>query len=215
MKLPNILQSLVHYLIKHKERTVVSGVVLAFLFFIGSGLLLHKLSEKEEEPVKPKTTVKLEVTAEKSAAGKKKVKETFSLLPSPDMLLAKIDEMQNLRPDVAETKLAHLRVLWPLYFFEIRSPEGEEGGSPVALFDVRSDGFGVMVQCDWDATRFPELEGMARGRRIWVGGEILGVSQRGTGMVLLKMEYLNLSKDIPAALKKKKTVNTDKQQPKM
>jgi hypothetical protein len=216
MAIPEKVQNFITFLNKYKERSVITGIILAFIFFISAGLLLNKINSSDENVEVPKllTKVKLTVKDEGGKAGEKQGEpgtETFYLLPSPDMLLSQFEEMQNLREEVVQKKLVKLRVLWPLYFFEIKKSKTGK----VAIFDVKKDGFGVMVQCNWNPKLFPELETLASGRRIWVGGEITGVATLGTGMVDLKLEHIDFSKDVPAAAATKKpdTVAPEKKKP--
>jgi hypothetical protein len=205
MAIPEKVQNFITFLNRYKERSVITGIILAFIFFISAGLLLNKLHSSDENAEVPKllTKVKLTVKNEEQKTGEKQSKpgtETFYLLPSPDMLLSQFEEMQNLREEVVQKKLVKLRVLWPLYFFEIQ--KSKKGN--VAIFDVKKDGFGVMVQCDWNPKLFPELKTLASGQRIWVGGEITGVATVGTGMVDLKLEHIDFSKDVPPSVVAKK-----------
>ncbi len=205
MAIPEKVQNFITFLNRYKERSVITGIILAFIFFISAGLLLNKLNSSDESAEVPKllTKVKLTVKNEGEKTGEKQDAsgtETFYLLPSPDMLLSQFGEMQNLREDVVQKKLVKLRVLWPLYFFEIQKTKKGK----VAIFDVEKDGFGVMVQCSWNPKLFPELKTLESGRRIWVGGEIAGVATTGTGMVDLKLEHIDFSKDVPSSVTTKK-----------
>ncbi len=195
--------TIIAFLRRNRERVVLTGVALSFLLFIGVGILLQQMSIKEarrEKKVQTPEKVELETRSEKSAdndSQESKGGETnsFYLKPSPKELLSTLQEMQHLRSDVAQEKLQNMRILWPLYFFEIRR---SLSGSWVAVFDVAEDGFGVMVEAEYKSDRFPELEGLEAGKKIWVGGEIVGVDPSGTGLVQLKMEYIDFSFGIPS-----------------
>ncbi len=195
------MKNLVAFIKKYKERVALTGVVVSFLFFIGGGILLQQLNKKqgadelaEESPKK----VKLQVNT-KNSPKKKGEKNTaassttFFLQPSAETLVDQLQQMQNLKPDVAQKKLRALRVLWPVFFFESR----EENKKNIASFDISKDGFGVIVEAEYSPERFPELEGVARGRKLWLGGEISGIDLSGTGRVVLQLEYIDFSQGIP------------------
>ncbi len=184
---------------------VLTGVAISFLLFIGGGILLQQRnSRQQEEDVagEPPKQVKLKVDSVEqagktanadasSAAG-----TTFLLEPSAEMLIAQLQDMQNLQADVAQKRLQALRVLWPVFFFEVR----REAGKNIASFDISPDGFGIVVQAQYSPEKFPELDRINKGDRVWLGGEIAAVDLAGTGRVELQLEYVDLSSGIPGVV---------------
>ena len=196
------MEKLVDFIKRNKERVVLTASALSFVFFIGGGVLLQQLNSKDDvkKEVLPQK-VELEVQDKQQPKdseknNKKKKTDSFFLEPSPSQLVESLQEMQNLRPDVAQKKLQSLRVIWPIYFFEIRSEKGEK----TALFDVSGDGFGVEVSASFSDGQFAELEELEPGSKVWVGGEIVGADLAGTGAVYLKLEHLDFSDRPPQSL---------------
>ncbi len=195
---------------------VLTGVAVSFLLFIGGGILLkQRNSLKKEENIaeEPSKQVELQVKKDQqvtktadadssSAAG-----STFLLEPSAEMLIAQLQDMQNLQADVAQKKLQALRVLWPVYFFEVR----RETGKSIASFDILPDGFGVVVQVEYSTEKFPELDRISRGDRLWLGGEITAVELSGTGRVQLRLEYIDFSPELPGVVGPTEQSETEEQ----
>lgn len=205
---------LIEYIKKYRERVVLTGVALSFLLFIGGGIFLQNLnSRKSDEEKALELPEQVELEVQKVSDGKdgaahssSSTSSSFLLQPSAETLVQQLQEMQNLRPDVAQKKLQTLRVLWPVYFFEIKESEQQR----LASFDISSDGFGVVVRAAYSPERFPELDGIAPGRKLWVGGEITMVDLSGTGSVELKLEYVDFSDGIPGVAESTASAGEDR-----
>jgi len=195
-----MLTRLVVFLKKHNERATIVGLCLGLIVFVGAGLYLQKKNSqiKVIPPLKEPTKIELEVKQnETNGKSKSTAKKTssFFLRPSPAELLEQLSSMENLQENVAQSKLQHLRVLWPVYYFSIESIEGREA----LLLDNSEDGFGVEVRGDVNSTDYPNLNGLKTGDKIWVAGEIETVDPSGTGTVYLNIELLDFSDDGPPA----------------
>jgi hypothetical protein len=193
---------------KHKERAVLVGLGLAFLIFVGGGLYLQKKNMKKKmiQPKKETHKVELRVAqspdrssghgAKENRGDAPQVSNAFFLKPSPGELLEELSSMENLREDVAQKKFMSLRVLWPVYFFSLE----ELDGKTIVHLDVSEDGFGVELRSEINLADFPEFNGLEPGKKLWVGGEIIGVDLSGTGMISLRAEHVNLSAEGPGPM---------------
>ena len=203
------MSSVIEFIKKYKERLSLFGLGLAFIVFIVGGIYLQKANKREKEPlvvVSPKS-VKLQIKQEEK--GQKKTEDTrtnstYFLKPSPEELLEQLASMENLNEDVINSKFAHLPVLWPAYFFTLRQTEN---GRTSVLLDVSEDGFGVVIESEVDLTVYPQLQELASGKKIWIGGEILAVDRAGTGTIYLKTEQLRFSAEAPFAQNPEETKN--------
>jgi len=191
---------------KHSERAALIGLGLAFVVFVGGGIYLQKKNQKEKDAQPRKNLHKVElrvaqsspasggsIDRKNSTAGKVAASNAFFLKPSPEELLEELSSMENLRHDVAQKKFMSLRVLWPVYFFSLN----ESDSTTIVLLDVSEDGFGVQLQSEVNLTLFPEFGNLESGKKLWIGGEIIGVDLSGTGMITLKTEHVNLSAEGP------------------
>lgn len=200
---------MIDFLKKHSERAALIGLGVGFLFFVGGGLYMQKQNQQDKKEVKVEPEIKkveLKVRQGKgSSDGKNEAKtgpqntSSFFLKPSPGELLEQLSSMETLREDVAQKKFISLRVLWPVFFFNIE----ELDTGITASFDVSEDGFGVVVKTEINLTAYPEINNLSPGDKIWLGGEIVGVDLSGTGTIILKTEHLAL---------KLETKNMDKEQ---
>ncbi len=204
-----VVKTVKEFLKKYRERVILTGVGLAFLIFVGSGIYLQKKNNKEKESFVesvPKT-VELKKAVPESRDGQARSSQkssSYFLKPSPDELLEQLASMEGLNENVSNAKFSGLRVMWPVYFFSII---GQEKKTATVLLDVSEDGFGVEVQTEIDAAVYPEIIELKEGDKFWIAGEILAVDPAGTGTVFLKMEHLRFSEDggISRQLQKKTT----------
>ncbi len=196
------MEKIVAFIKKYKERVAIIAVLFSFLLFIGGGMVLQNLNqqkrEKAQEGLPKKVVLQVGEGEEKRGEGGKSMPAsssgaTFFLQPSAQDLVQQLQDMQNLRPAVAQKKLQALRVLWPVFFFESRN----ENGKSVAYFDIAEDGFGVVVQAEYSPQKYPEFTGLERGHKLWLGGEIVVVDLAGTGRIELTLEYTSFSEDVP------------------
>ncbi len=194
--------NIVTFIKRYKERVAIIAVFFSFLFFIGGGMALQSLNQQKREKVLeglPKKVV-LQVSEEEEKRGKEGKPTSapssgsiFFLQPSAQDLIQQLQDMQNLKPAVAQKKLQTLRVLWPVFFFESRN----ENGKSVAYFDIAEDGFGVVVRVEYSPEKYPEFTGLERGHKLWLGGEIVVVDLAGTGKIELALEYTSFSENVP------------------
>jgi hypothetical protein len=180
---------------------MLAAAGLTFVLLAGGGVLLQQHNRDQQEALlhaAPKT-VELKLPEKKEEGGQAESSSqatAFHLQPSPDELLQQLTSLENLNEDVIAAKFSGLRVLWPVYFFNI---EETEGGKATILLDVSEDGFGMVIESEVDTSAYPQLRGLPIGKKIWIGGEILAVDQSGTGTVYLRTEHLTFSDAAPVA----------------
>ena len=192
---------LIVFLKQYRQRAMFAAVGLTFVLLAGGGVFLqkHNRAQQEARPHAAPKTVELKLPEKKEGGGPSEPSPqatTFHLQPSPDELLQQLTSLENLNEDVIAAKFSGLRVLWPVYFFNL---EETEGGKATILLDVSEDGFGMVVESEVDTSAYPQLRGLPIGKKIWIGGEILAVDQSGTGTVYLKTEHLTFSDVAPVA----------------
>lgn len=186
---------------KHRQRVTLVGVGITFMILVGGGVVLQKKYRSHQESLLdavPKT-VELKLEQKKEEAGQNETSRqttAFHLKPSPDELLQQLTSLENLNEDAVAAKFSGLRVLWPVYFFNLQETEG---GKATILFDVSEDGFGMVIESEVDTSAYPQLRNLEIGKKIWIGGEILAVDQSGTGTVYLKTEHLTFSDVAPVS----------------
>ncbi len=93
---------------------------------------------------------------------------TYFLKPSPDELLEQLASMENLNEDVIDKKFLNLSVLWPAYFFTLRTTDD---GRKTLLLDVSEDGFGVVIQSEVDLQLYPKLKELSSGEKFGLAGK--------------------------------------------
>jgi hypothetical protein len=205
-----MLNRLIDFLKKHNERATIVGLGLGLVVFVVAGIYLQKKNSQEKEipPPKEPTKIELEIkpneTTGQSNSTTKKT-SSYYLRPSPAELLEQLSSMENLQENVAQSKLQHLRVLWPVYYFSIESIEGRES----LLLDISEDGFGVEVRGHVKSGNYPNLIGLKAGDKIWVAGEIESVDPSGTGTVYLNIELLDYTDAGPLAATVELPATTD------
>ncbi len=202
---------MIAFLRKHRERATLIGIAIALLAFIGAGVYLQKNKQKDVVPLQEPKMVELKIKdgagdGGPESNGKPGELTTFLLKPSPGELFEQLESMDNIREDVVRKKYVNLRVIWPVYFFNVE--ETTEGVT--AQFDVSEDGFGVVIHSEVNLMEYPELQDLARGDKVWLGGEITGVDLSGTGLILLKIKHLDLSQAGPATSFLKENGGTSK-----
>jgi hypothetical protein len=185
------------FISKYKERIALGGMAVAFVFFVGGGILMNKYYHREQtaSPNNVETSVELrQSTHAGQASGAGGVMTAFFLKPSAAELLEELAEMENLNQDVIDSKFLNLRVLWQAYFF---AASALEGGKTRLLLDVSDDGFGVQIESEVSGALYPEITFLKTGDPLWIAGEILAVDPAGTGTVYLKCEYLSFGSEPP------------------
>lgn len=194
------MAKLIEFFKKYKVQLVLIAAACSLLFFVAGGVYLQQFKSKKALKITSQELSKqIELKVKDSTGGTGAdstsgvESSSFFLEPSAENLVKQLKEMQNLRPDIAQQKLQSLRVLWQVYFFEIREVDQQK----IVSFDISEDGFGVMVNAKYSSVKFPELEELERGRKLWVGGEIVLVNLSGTGSVEVDLEYISFSETIP------------------
>lgn len=192
------LTDLAKYLGKHRDRIALIGLFLGLIVFIGVGLFLQKSGRNETddtvEPLEKPKKIVLKSREGNNGTGKSSTLQTatYFLRPSADELLKELASMQNLNDTVINAKFSGLRVLWPVYFFNLEELHEPEGDKKILLADVSPDGFGVMIRSEVKTLEFPAIGALDEGQKIWIGGEILAVDPEGTGLVYLDVEYITV-----------------------
>ena len=178
---------------RHRERMAIVGVIVVFFLLIGGGLYLQGKKRAGEERLVEKTPPRLvELSAVESAPDRTAQPEKgsvggYSLTPSANELLDLLVSLEGLTPDVQESRLQELRVLWPLYFF--RHEAVSERWSQLS-FDAAEDGFGAMIECEVEISLYPQALQLSLGEKVWVGGVIVAADLTGTGTIYLDLDYL-------------------------
>lgn len=201
------ITSLIEFIKKHKERVSLLGVGLAFLIFIGGGLYLQKNNKREKEPAVAAFPVGVELKTPQKENGKRVDEATapttsYFLKPSPDELLQQLASMKGLTEAVVNEKFSNLSVLWPAYFFTLRTTED---GRNSLLLDVSEDGFGVVIESEINPLLYPQVRGLTSGEKIWIGGQILAVDPAGTGTIYIRTEQLRIGEEAPLTFILQKT----------
>jgi hypothetical protein len=190
-----------------REKRELIAVVLAMLLILVSiilGLMIRQSNVHETEDSKnvPPERVRMKVDQQEEGQSeqqpRKKTTASFFLKPSPDEVLDIIKELGDADLPVANQKYTGLRVMWPVYFFQILSQELNRAR---VLLDVTEDGFGVTIETEIDTAQFPEILETERGRKIWIAGEIQGVDITGTGRIVMLTEEVRFQEALVDAIK--------------
>jgi len=188
-----VLGRFIAILNRHRERVAIVGVIVVFFLLIGGGLYLQGKKRASEERLVEKPPPRLvELSAVESAPDRAAQPEKgktgeYSLTPSANELLDLLVSLEGLTPDVQESRLQELRVLWPLYFF--RHEAADERWSRLFL-DAAEDGFGAMIECEVEISLYPQALQLSPGEKVWVGGVIVAADLTGTGTIYLDLDYL-------------------------
>ncbi|MDR3088425.1 MAG: hypothetical protein LBU39_01230 [Desulfobulbaceae bacterium] len=174
---------------KKKEMLIIAGVLLAtiILFIIA---LLWRGGGGGTRPAPEVSSVKVENHSENGDTS-----TTFLVQPGPTELMAAMATTSEAELPLDLSQYQNTRVLWPLYFFRIREARGN---TVQAMFDSNADGFGVSVQAEIDARRFPEIKEAPIGRRVWLAGELVAVDPSGTGSVRMKADFCEMNGELSA-----------------
>ena len=196
-----MLEKILTFLKKHNERATVIGLGLGLVVFVVAGIYLQKKNSSEKEKPPKKEPVKVELRVKSLQAtdrqSSSKTTNSFFLRPTPAELLEQLAAMENLQENAAQKKLQYLRVLWPVYFFNLEQlPSGEN-----IVLDISEDGFGVAVRGVVNSSEYPQLQDIKVGEKVWVAGEISAVDPSGTGTVHLNIELLDFSENGPSEAK--------------
>ncbi len=191
-----------------KKKREMIAVVLAMLLILVSIILGLVIRQSNTNGTEENTTgmperVRMNVDpkegeGDSAQQSTKKTTASFFLKPSPDEVLDIIKELGDADLPVANQKYTGLRVMWPVYFFQILS---QEANRVRVLLDVTEDGFGVTIETEIDTGQFPEIMNTERGRKIWVAGEIQGVDITGTGRILMLTEEVRFQEGLLDAIK--------------
>ena len=200
-----------------KRDMIIAGLILAaVLLVILIGMRMqqnHFLRQQQaEEQLRAPEKVRLGSTTP-SATECGQPRQTgptlFFLKPSPDEVLSLIKESGNATLPAANQKYTGLKVMWPVYFFQILKQETSQAS---LLCDVSEDGFGVTIRTEVDTSRFPRILSLERGTKIWLAGELMGVDPAGTGTVFLLTEEVRFEDDLLEAVGGSPTAPESEQQ---
>jgi hypothetical protein len=187
-----VLGRFIAVLNRHRERVAIVGVIVVFFLLIGGGLYLQGKKRAGEERLVEKKPRLVELSAVEPATDHAVQPEKgsdggYSLTPSANELLDLLVSLKDLTPDVQESRLQELRVLWPLYFF--RHEAASERWTRL-FFDAAEDGFGAMIECEVEISLYPQALQLSLGEKVWVGGVIVAADLTGTGTIYLDLDYL-------------------------
>ncbi len=193
-------RTLIGLLKRKPELVAFLGLVffIGFSIFVGSKLHTRFKEEKVLPPVK-KTSLKVKITGSdkeaKSGKSKQKIQsQTFFLHPSAAEILSMVKQLSVSKLPVIKKKYSDLRVLWPVYFFEVQKREGDKA---TVLCDGSKNGFGVTIKTVVDIGTYPQILSVKRGKKIWLAGKIAGVDGAGTGTIFLKTEAIRFESEPP------------------
>ena len=206
-------KQILYWLNEKRDLIVVVLIVLVVLVSMVLGLKMQRnytvQKRIEEAAAKPK---KVRLPSKASGQGQQagsnsKPKASFFLKPSPEEVLDVIEKMGEGELPAENQQYTGLRVMWPVYFFEVT---GSEAGKANVLLDVSEDGFGVMIQTEIDTARFPDIMDVEQGKKIWIAGEIQGVDRTGTGTIVMTTEEVRYQEDLLDAIKGTQAVSPEK-----
>lgn len=207
--------------IKHwlqaKRDVIIAGLIIAaVLLAISIGMRMQQKyqvrQQKAEELLRVPEKVRLGSSPQPATEGgqpRQTGATLFFLKPSPDEVLSLIKESGNVSLPAANQKYTGMKVMWPVYFFQILKQETSQAS---LLFDVSEDGFGVTIRTEIDTSRFPQILTLQRGTKIWLAGEIMGVDAAGTGTVYLLTEEVRFAEDLMEAVGRTQTTPESEQQ---
>ncbi len=169
------------------------GVFIIALSFLG--FFFQGNSKKPAEVKEVQSVEKVQLTVgdkKENSTAKTPQTASFFLKPSPSEIMAKFTELDSHQLKAEAKKLPGLRVMWPTYFFSILN---EEAGITTLLLDTTEDGFGVTIACNVSSSKYPKIQKLLRGDKLWVAGEITGVDTEGVGQILISTEHLRFAGD--------------------
>ena len=193
------------WLKKKQELLIVLGVVFLMGLLIAYGLTRQQSylgSGEEAEAVAP-DKVKLaspartgtgEGGSEESGGGSTEPVLTYFLKPSAAEVMAMVKEVVDSELPVPREKYANLRIVWPVYFFQISE---QEDGKATIHFDTSEDGFGVNVITEVDPSKYPELNSAQPYQKMWLAGVIEAIDAAGTGTIYMQTEQLRFREELP------------------
>jgi len=184
----------VNWLKKNKDWLITLAVFLLFAFILLFYNIFLKDRSQEKIEVQSEEHLTFELPAGEGSqanktqqSGKPSATTSFLLSPSPSELFEKLENLSRLEFKQHTRELPGLKIMWPAYFFSVRSVEDQKAE---ILLDASESGFGVTLVTTIDTTRYPEILTLERGKKIWLAAEITGVNPQGTGQFRLDTEYV-------------------------
>lgn len=184
----------VNWLKKNKDWLITLAVFLLFAFILLLYNMFFKDRSQEKIQITPEEHHIFELPAgegsqanEGKQSGKPTGTTSFLLSPSPSELFEKLENLSHLEFKQHTKELPGLKVMWPAYFFSVRSVDALKAE---ILLDASKSGFGVTLITTIDTTRYPEILTLERGKKIWLAAEITGINPQGTGQFRLDTEYV-------------------------
>lgn len=193
------MDRLIELLKIHRERATIIGVVVIILLLVAGGMYLQKQNRQKKdqdfEIVPYKITLPKNKGNGSPSDNQQSTTQSYFLEPSPAELLEKLATMEGLTRDAVEKEFVLMPVLWPAYFFSAEVTDGKAQ----LLLDVSENGFGVVIAGEADLKDYPQILAIAKGEKVWVGGEIQAVDPSGTGSIFLKIDHLSVGENLPPA----------------
>lgn len=189
---------MVEWIKKNKDwLTAIAGVGSFIVVLSLMGILFQNNdSKKEEEKEEIQIVEKVDLTVDSESENETyEAPQTasFFLKPSAAELMEKFTEMDPHEFKTQAKKLPGLRIMWPTYYF---STLKDEADITTILLDTTEDGFGVTISCTINSSKYPKLQHLQRGDKLWVAGEILGVDTEGVGQIFIAAEHLRFAGDV-------------------
>lgn len=132
----------------------------------------------------------------KEEGGKEQSKppvNTYFLKPTPAEIMSMVKDLVDSELPVPKEKYENLRIVWPVYFFQVNQQNGEK---VEVQFDTSEDGFGVNVISEIDSLKYPEILTATLYQKIWLAGEITGIEASGTGTIFMKTEHVRFREEL-------------------
>lgn len=193
-----------------QELLAILGLVLLIIILIILGLRTQQnyLARKNEPEKELREPTKIEVSTQAAGSGSDGQGDgnngatgsssTFYLKPTPGELVAVVKELVESELPVPKEKYENLRIVWPLYFFEVVTKEARLAK---VMFDTSPDGFGVNVTTYVDFLRYPEILQAKAYQKVWLAGEVTGIEAEGTGTIHMTAEHVRFQDELPELLK--------------
>lgn len=185
---------------KKQELIILIGFILLIgvLIYLGMNMQQSYLGGGESaEDAEAAKRVKLSQNGGgKGDKGKEQSKpsvNTYFLKPTPAEIMSMVKDLVDSELPVPKEKYENLRIVWPVYFFQVN----EQAGEMVSVqFDTSKDGFGVNVISDIDSLKYPEILTATPYQKIWLAGEITAIEATGTGTIFMKTEHVRFREEL-------------------
>ena len=198
MKLPAWLK-------KKQDVLIVAGllVLMGVLVYIGMNMQKSYLRSNDAEGEKPPEKVRLRSPG-KSQSAKDQAAQgqgqqggssstTYFLAPTPAEVMSMVKEIVDSELPVPKERYENLRIVWPVYFFQIGEQDGEKA---TVEFDTSADGFGVNIVTEIDSLKYPEILSAEPYQKMWLAGVIEAIDAAGTGTIYMQAEHIRFEEEL-------------------